>query len=159
MAKGAKGKSSASSGTRKKQAAKAAAKAGGEPPVPKQQQRGQKKDKKDKKAPKKKQYIPPPKPPQPPPDPLDSMGIAALLPAQLTVTLRKAGKKDVITRVRALEQLLAWIEGRDGDEEGSEVLGEEEREAALVTMLPVWVSHAALPVPPCFRLMQISLST
>ncbi|EPQ26430.1 uncharacterized protein PFL1_06078 [Pseudozyma flocculosa PF-1] len=182
MAKGgARGKSSASSATRKKQAAKAAKKVALErdadgnllhpeayealqkPSQP--AQRGQKKDKnkgKDGKgkgkgkSDRKKQFIPPPKPPQPLPDPLDSMGLASLLPADLVVLLRKASKKDVVTRCRALEGLLAWIEdalrpsatgikdadvrqaarGDRGDDSGT---SSEEKREALVMMLPCWV--------------------
>ncbi len=174
MPKGApKGKSSASSATRKKQANKAAKKAANErdedgnllhpelaEALEKQKQhglqRGQKKDKSKKdgkggkkgKAEKKKQYIPPPKPPQPLPDPLDSMGLASLLPADLVVLLRKASKKDVITRCRALEGLLAWVEdalekapssaASEADGEPSQLSSEEKRDA-LVMMLPSWV--------------------
>ncbi|KAN0061932.1 hypothetical protein ACQY0O_005927 [Thecaphora frezii] len=172
MAKGgARGKSSASSATRKKQAAKAQKKLANErdedgnllhpeayealqrasqPP-----QRGQKKDKhkhKDKgkgkgKADKKKQFVPPPKPPQPLPDPLDSMGLASLLPADLVVLLRKASKKDVVTRCRALEGLLAWIEDAlqqpahadtQRDKDASDIAIQEKQEA-LVMLLPCWV--------------------
>lgn len=134
------GKSSASSATRKKQAAKAAKKAGDDasvPPAP-PAQRGQKKDKKAKKQPKKKVYVPPPKPPQPPPDPLDTLGLASLLPPGLTVLLRKAAKRDVTTRSRALEGLVNWIDGND-DEGESKNMSDGERQAALVTMLPSWI--------------------
>lgn len=154
------GKSSASSATRKKQAAKAAKKAGQDPAAavasaeqaqgsssngqqPQQSaQRGQKKDKKlskkEQKS-KKKVYIPPPKPPQAPPDPLDTLGLASLLPPGLVVLLRKAAKKDVITRQRALEGLLSWCNGQDEDGE-SRHMSEDERNSALVMMLPSWVS-------------------
>lgn len=145
-----KGKSSASSGTRKKQAAKAAKKQGQDPtsaaanaqPGSKTSngpQRGQKKDKKSKKEPKKKVFIPPPKPPQPPPDPLDTLGLASLLPPSLVLLLRKAAKKDVITRSRALEGLLHWIDGSPEEQESHD-LGHEERENALVMMLPSWIN-------------------
>ncbi|CAO1626845.1 unnamed protein product [Jaminaea pallidilutea] len=141
------GKSSASSATRKKQAAKAAKKAGQDPTTaadatptvqPGQAQRGQKKDKKSKKEPKKKVFIPPPKPPQAAPDPLDTLGLASLLPAGLVVLLRKAAKKDVVTRSRALEGLLAWIDGTDEDGEAAS-LEHDGRDSALVLMLPSWV--------------------
>lgn len=146
-----KGKSSATSATRKKAAAKAAAKkasaegtdvnspTGGPAAAnkPGGQQRGQKKDKKSKKEPKKKVFIPPPKPPQPPPDPLDTLGLASLLPPGLVVLLRKVAKKDVTTRTRALESLLAWIDGKD--EEESAEMSTEERQSALVMALPSWV--------------------
>jgi hypothetical protein len=146
------GKSSASSATRKKQAAKAAKKSGEDPKAAAASasastaagtngsQRGQKKDKKSKKELKnrKKVFIPPPKPPQPPPDPLDTLGLASLLPPGLVVLLRKAAKKDVITRSRALEGLLSWIDAKDEEGE-SAALGDEERDSALVMMLPSWV--------------------
>ncbi|KAE8225708.1 hypothetical protein CF319_g1581 [Tilletia indica] len=163
MAKG--GKSSASSATRKKQAAKAAKKTGGDhgpassttggggkagANTKAPSQRGQKKDKK---APKKKVFIPPPKPPQPAPDPLDALGLAALLPPDLVVHLRKASKKDVLTRQRALESLQAWIRGDSGDEAGSSALSEEERISALVVMLPSWVHiFPRLSISPTRRL-------
>ncbi|KAK0529909.1 hypothetical protein OC842_004094 [Tilletia horrida] len=153
------GKSSASSATRKKQAAKAAKKAGVEPPTPaagkgkQPAQRGQKKDKKDKKQPKKKVFIPPPKPPQPAPDPLDALGLAAHLPPDLVVHLRKASKKDVLTRQRALEGLQAWIRGENGEEDGAAELSEEERISALALMLPSWVHiFPRLSISPTRRL-------
>ncbi|CAO1635927.1 unnamed protein product [Sympodiomycopsis kandeliae] len=142
-----KGKSSASSATRKKQAAKAAKKQGQDPNAAPQPtggkntngpQRGQKKDKKSKKELKKKVFIPPPKPPQPPPDPLDTLGLASLLPPSLVILLRKAAKKDVITRSRALEGIIRWIDGNEDEGEDSANLTSEEREDALVMMLPSW---------------------
>lgn len=146
--RGAKsGKSSASSATRKKQAVKAAKKGATEPPAPqnaagaKATQRGQKKDKSKKKEPKKKVFIPPPKPPQGLPDPLDTLGLAAQLPGDLVVLLRKAGKKDVVTRQRALEALQIWVQ--DAIKASAEVDENPEgadKEAALVLMLPCWVS-------------------
>ncbi|GAK62043.1 uncharacterized protein PAN0_001c0240 [Moesziomyces antarcticus] len=192
MAKGApKGKSSASSATRKKQAAKAANKKAYErdddgnllhpelaEAMEKQKQhglqRGQKKDKSKKdgkggkkgKADKKKQYIPPPKPPQPLPDPLDSMGLASLLPADLVVLLRKASKKDVITRCRALEGLLAWVEDAfeisapAADSEANEAsrLTSEEKREALVMMLPSWVHlFPRLALSPTRRLRLLTM--
>ncbi|GAC99356.1 predicted ubiquitin-protein ligase [Pseudozyma hubeiensis SY62] len=194
MAKGApKGKSSASSATRKKQANKAAIKKAYErdddgkllhpelaEALEKQNkqhgpQRGQKKDKTKKdgkggkkgKAEKKKQYIPPPKPPQPLPDPLDSMGLASLLPADLVVLLRKASKKDVITRCRALEGLLAWVEdalgkssstsSREPDAEASNLSSSEKRDA-LVMMLPSWVHlFPRLALSPTRRLRLLTM--
>ncbi|SPO20293.1 related to RKR1 - RING domain E3 ubiquitin ligase [Ustilago trichophora] len=193
MAKGAsKGKSSASSATRKKQANKAAKKAAYErdddgnllhpelaEALEKQKQhglqRGQKKDKSKKdgkggkkgKAEKKKQYIPPPKPPQPLPDPLDSMGLASLLPADLVVLLRKASKKDVITRCRALEGLLAWVEdalGKSTSSAASDInadtstLSSEEKKEALVMMLPSWVHlFPRLALSPTRRLRLLTM--
>ena len=194
MGKGApKGKSSASSATRKKQANKAAKKAAYErdddgnllhpelaEALEKQKQhglqRGQKKDKSKKdgkggkkgKAEKKKQYIPPPKPPQPLPDPLDSMGLASLLPADLVVLLRKASKKDVITRCRALEGLLAWIEDAFGKPSSSAAASEvsaeasgltmEDKKEALVMMLPSWVHlFPRLALSPTRRLRLLTM--
>ncbi|SNX81944.1 related to RKR1 - RING domain E3 ubiquitin ligase [Melanopsichium pennsylvanicum] len=193
MAKGAsKGKSSASSATRKKQASKAAKKAAYEcdddgnllhpelaEALEKQKQpglqRGQKKDKSKKdgkggkkgKAEKKKQYIPPPKPPQPLPDPLDSMGLASLLPADLVVLLRKASKKDVITRCRALEGLLTWVEDALGrsmpsaagpDNAEASALTAEEKKEALVMMLPSWVHlFPRLALSPTRRLRLLTM--
>ncbi|KAJ9476548.1 E3 ubiquitin-protein ligase listerin [Pseudozyma hubeiensis] len=194
MAKGApKGKSSASSATRKKQANKAAVKKAYErdddgkllhpelaEALEKQNkqhgpQRGQKKDKSKKdgkggkkgKAEKKKQYIPPPKPPQPLPDPLDSMGLASLLPADLVVLLRKASKKDVITRCRALEGLLAWVEdalGKSSPTSSSEPnaeasnLSSDEKRDALVMMLPSWVHlFPRLALSPTRRLRLLTM--
>lgn len=193
MAKGApKGKSSASSATRKKQANKAAIKKAYErdedgnllhpemaEALEKQKQhgtqRGQKKDKSKKdgkggkkgKVEKKKQYIPPPKPPQPLPDPLDSMNLASLLPADLVVLLRKASKKDVITRCRALEGILTWVEdalgkstsstNSDGPPETSN-LSSEEKQQALVMMLPSWVHlFPRLALSPTRRLRLLTL--
>lgn len=139
-------KSSASSGTRKKQAAKAAKKSGTETSSQQQKpangalQRGQKKVKGKKGEPKKKVYIPPVKPKQDVIDPLDSMGLASLLPSDLVVLLRKASKKDVITRTRALEGLLEWI---NAPTHGESVQSEEEvladRNSALIIALPSWV--------------------
>ncbi|CBQ68025.1 conserved hypothetical protein [Sporisorium reilianum SRZ2] len=194
MGKGApKGKSSASSATRKKQANKAAKKVAYErdedgnllhPDLvealekAKQRgsQRGQKKDKSKKdgkgakkgKVEKKKQYIPPPKPPQPLPDPLDSMGLASLLPADLVVLLRKASKKDVITRCRALEGLLAWVEDALGKSSSSTATSEPNAEAsslsadekrdALVMMLPSWVHlFPRLALSPTRRLRLLTM--
>ncbi|KAH7090867.1 hypothetical protein BKA62DRAFT_745446 [Auriculariales sp. MPI-PUGE-AT-0066] len=85
-----KQKSSASSATRKKHARKAAV---------------GKKEKKDKKAPKVKQYIPPSKPAPVKADPLDVGGLAARIDPELLVILRRLGKRDAITKRRALEEL------------------------------------------------------
>ena len=65
------------------------------------------------------------------------MGLASLLPPDLVVLLRKALKKDIITRVRTLESLLAWIQGRS--QEAHETLSVEERCEAIALMLPCWV--------------------
>ncbi|KAG2132698.1 uncharacterized protein EDB93DRAFT_1323055 [Suillus bovinus] len=114
-------KSSATSGTRKKNARKAA----------------QKKQKGQKKEPRKKVYIPPFKPAPPQPDPLDTLGLIHRLPPELVIILRSLGKKDPVTKGRALEELQSkWI-----DE--SPRKGDESVECdALVTMLPVWFHRA-----------------
>lgn len=159
MPKAAKGKSSASSGTRKKNALKAAKKnpedpssstsSSSKPKAANQpSQRGEKKSKKERKEAlakaKKKSYVPPPKAPQPPPDPLDSMGLAATLQPDLVVLLRKLGKKDVVTRERALEGLKNWLEGRsstDGERKMVEDWELEMRRNDALVMLPSWVSR------------------
>jgi len=141
--------SSASAGTRKKNARKAAKGGAGDDldeSVPQHTQKTQQgKNKKLSKAqkralPKAKRYVPPPKPPAPPiPNPLDSQGLAGQLPAELVVALRGLGKKDDVTRRKALEELKdVWVAGvikGEGDEVEKEV-----REAALVSSTPVWVS-------------------
>jgi hypothetical protein len=70
---------------------------------------------------------------------LDSQGLAGQLPAELVVALRGLGKKDDVTRRKALEELKdVWVAGvvkGEGDEVEKEV-----REAALVSSTPVWVS-------------------
>ncbi|WFC97190.1 hypothetical protein MBRA1_003856 [Malassezia brasiliensis] len=137
MGKGTRGKSSATAATRKKQAAKAAAKHGAPEPAAPTPKSGKKLSKKERQQLKKKSYVPPPKPPQPPPYPLDSMGLANLLPADLVVLLRKALKKDIVTRVRTLESMLAWMQGAPSDD--AEPLDDEERSSAMVLMLPCWV--------------------
>ncbi|KAF9075216.1 hypothetical protein BDP27DRAFT_38333 [Rhodocollybia butyracea] len=78
-----------------------------------------------------KAYVAPRKPQPVKPDPLDSTGLAYVLPPQLTIVLRNLGKKAVKTRERALDELVSgWL-----DEKG------EEQEKILVDMLPVWLSH------------------
>lgn len=133
-------KSSASSATRKKKSQKAAKKGGGGPdgavngtaPPQTPAQRGQKKVKGKGKEPKKKVFIPPTKPKQDVIDPLDSLGLANMLPSDLVVLLRKAGKKDVVTRSRALEGLIDWLQSKDEEE--------EVKENALILAIPCWVS-------------------
>jgi hypothetical protein len=88
----------------------------------------------------KRHYIPPPKPPAPPiPDPLDGMGLARTLPAELVVVLRRLGKKDEVTRRKGLEELKeGWVGeilGGQGDEVEREL-----KETALLSAVPVWVS-------------------
>ncbi|KAI0084737.1 hypothetical protein BDY19DRAFT_969852 [Irpex rosettiformis] len=140
----AKGKSSASSATRKKHARKAAHTAGVDSAETQQQQQQQKKGAKgDKKhgkkgkdkEPRKKVYIPPSKPAPVRPDPLDTLGIAQIIPAELLVVLRKLAKKDGVTKRRALEDLQAdWVERARNEEEGW-------RLDAIVDALPVWLHH------------------
>lgn len=143
-----KQKTSASAGTRKKHAKKAAKNAGDDgdnevevPVARSSMQRGQKKklSKAQKRAmPKVKQYIPPPKPPAPPiPNPLDSQGLAAQLPAELVVVLRGLGKKDDVTRRKALEELRDWVSGATS---GEDEVDKEIKETALLSSIPVWVS-------------------
>ena len=114
------GKSSATSATRKKHARRAA----DEVPLPLPQKKP--KAKKGEKAPPKvKQYIPPSRPAPAQIDPLDSLGIASQLDKDLVVSLRHLGKKDPITKAKAIDDVNAWI-SRD-DVSGS--LG----------IIPVWV--------------------
>lgn len=131
----AKGKSSASSATRKKHARKAAT-TGGESaellPPKEKRPKGEKKGKKNK-EPRKKAYIPPVKPAPVQPDPLDTLGIAQRIPADLLVVLRLLAKKDSVTKRRALEDLqVNWIEKARKDD-GTVQLD------ALAEVLPVWV--------------------
>ncbi|KAG8943606.1 listerin E3 ubiquitin protein ligase 1 [Tulasnella sp. 424] len=136
------GKSSASSGTRKKHAKRAAAKGQDDdepldqlPPEPK----GKKGKKADKKAPRPKVYIPPVKPAAPRRDPLDTHGLASQLPADLVVVLRLLGKKDAVTKGKALDELQAgWIE-RAKQETTVEEETTQSLLAALEGMLPVWL--------------------
>lgn len=133
----AKGKSSASSATRKKHARKAAAAQGisEEPPAPKEKKpKGKEKGSKKNKEPKKKVYIPPVKPAPVQPDPLDTLGLAQELPPELLVVLRKLGKKDSITKRRALEDLQTdWVEKAKTEDQESPLV------KALVVAVPVWV--------------------
>jgi hypothetical protein len=169
--------SSASAGTRKKNQAKKVAKLSQTDPSaaadlaaqPLSTNRkgvtGPKLTKKDKAAQKVKRgvakpYTPPPKPPAPAvPDPLESMGLSASLPGGLVVVLRKLGKKDEVTRRRALEDLGGWLARvkKEGAEEGTEEEkkteadeGEEQEEVEgsdgwwVDVIGPVWVS--VLPI-------------
>lgn len=139
MAKGS-GKSSATSGTRKKHAKKAA--------VPGEPEAGQMKEKraknkekgKGKKELRQKVYIPPVKPAPVQPDPLETTGIAHQLPPELLVVLRSLGKKAVVTKARALEDLQSgWVERA--------LAGDEDLIPTLHIMFPVWVR----PVPFSLR--------
>ena len=140
-----KGKSSATSGTRKKHARKAAATQGvvEEPPMPKEK-KPKGKDKKSKKEPRKRVYIPPVKPAPVLPDPLDTLGLAQKLPAELVVVLRLLGKKDATTKRRALEDLqTAWLGRARKGEEGEYLV------YTLQEVIPVWVRPFRLPRMPC----------
>ncbi len=146
-------KSSASSGTRKKQAAKKGGESTDGPPIKHKPQRGQKGlSKAEKKAIKNgpKQYIAPPKPPQPVlPDPLDALGLARTLPAELVVSLRRLGKKDGVTRRKALDELLQdWVVvAGNKNLEGDAEVDRELKELALVDAVPVWVSSKEIDGP------------
>jgi len=129
-------RSSASSATRKKHAKKATI-ASGEavenPPVPKQKKPRGKEKARLKAEPKKKVYIPPVRPQAIQPDPLDTLGIAFSISSELLVILRRLGKKDTVTKIRALEELQSdWI--LKAKETNDPQLLEE-----LTTVLPVWV--------------------
>lgn len=129
----AKGHSSASSATRKKHAKKAAQAGEPEQPaIPKEKKpKGKEKGSKRSKEPRKKVYIPPTKPVPVQPDPLDTLGIAQMIPAELLIVLRKLAKKDSVTKRRALEDFFAdWVEKSRRDEELLET---------LEIVLPVWV--------------------
>ncbi|KAJ7306774.1 hypothetical protein DFH08DRAFT_901681, partial [Mycena albidolilacea] len=132
--------SSASSGTRKKHARRAAAgQDGGADQGPPQHppQRGEKKGKKHRSdPPRAKVYIAPVKPTARNPDPLDAVpGLAQRLPPALLVILRSLGKKAMVTKVRALEELggAGWV-GALRDEDGVALY-------ALRDALPVWLHH------------------
>ncbi|KAJ6469367.1 hypothetical protein C8R45DRAFT_837446 [Mycena sanguinolenta] len=139
--------SSASSGTRKKHARKAAAVVEGTaPPSQKpgensgkaKEKKGGKKHRSD--PPRPKVYIAPVKPTAAKPDPLDAIpGLAGRLPPALLVILRSLGKKAMVTKVRALEELYSgWVVkmGEGEDEEGVV-------EYALRDAVPVWLHHVA----------------
>ncbi|KAH7909880.1 hypothetical protein BJ138DRAFT_1154228 [Hygrophoropsis aurantiaca] len=134
MAKGQK--SSASAGTRKKNARKAGA--GNPPPevIPKEK-KPKGKTKGQKKEPKKKVYIPPTKPTPVQPDPLDTTGLVHQLPPELVMVLRSLGKKDPVTKAKAMEELQStWVDEskRQGDDSPLAEI--------LVAMLPVWLHRA-----------------
>lgn len=81
------------------------------------------------------------------------MGLSASLPGGLVVVLRKLGKKDEVTRRRALEDLVSWLSRvkKEGEETLEQTLvqtegesEEEEIEGAdgwwIDVIGPVWVS-------------------
>ncbi|KAI0263034.1 hypothetical protein BC834DRAFT_828029 [Gloeopeniophorella convolvens] len=156
-------KSSASSATRKKHARKAvkdAPPASDAPPLPKEKKAKGKA--RGKEPPRKKEYIPPRRPPPAQPDPLDTHGLAQRLPAPLLVVLRALGKKDALTRAKALDELRAsWLAGAQllRDDDAGTDPDADARLAALKLMLPVWLHHAsALFLHPARRLRTLALS-
>lgn len=146
-------KSSATSGTRKKNARKAAQATQGSSsavpppsPVPKQSKskggKNSKLSKREAREQRKKVYIPPTKPAPPVLDPLDTTGLAHLLPPELVVVLRALGKKDAVTRGKAIEELARWVEDaiRERDHDHDRYEAEQGGKADMVVkMLPVWV--------------------
>lgn len=124
-------RSSASSATRKKHARKAAGPAGDL--AASQDAANPKKQKgkgKSKEPPRPKVYIAPQKPTAAVPDPIDSFGLASILDADLTVSLRKLGKKDAMTRGKGLEEIRVWVQRTV----------KEDRVHDIEVMVPVWVS-------------------
>ncbi|KAJ7702626.1 hypothetical protein B0H16DRAFT_1902434 [Mycena metata] len=112
--------SSASSGTRKKHARKAAGPDAA--PPPKQEKKDKKKHRSD--PPRQKAYIPPVKPTAAP-DPIEAYGLAGRVAPELVVVLRSLGKKALVTKVRALEEL--GVNNQDED--------------TLLAIAPVWLHH------------------
>lgn len=154
MAKSAS-KSSASSGTRKKHARKAATNAPptDTPNLPKEKKAKGKDKGKGKEPPHKKMYIPPVKPQPVQQDPIDALGLARRLPAELLVVWRGLSKKDAVTKGKALEELRAgWIDrvhlllsnnGDDDDDAHRDADAEgHARLEALILSVPVWVRCA-----------------
>ena len=138
-------KSSASSATRKKHARKAAKDAPptDAPNLPKERKPKGKDKGKNKEPPRKKAYIPPIKPQPVQQDPIDALGLAQRLPADLLVVLRALNKKDTVTKSKALEELrTVWIDRahpsvtEDDAHQDAEAYARLE---ALELSLPVWV--------------------
>jgi hypothetical protein len=126
-------KSSATSATRKKHAKKSTD--GGPSSDAKAQAQPKAKGKKDKKSkePRKKVYIPPTKPKPIRQDPLDTLGLASILPPELVVLLRKLAKKDTTTKVKAVEEFKStYLKGEEADSEVDL--------NTLIIIAPVWVS-------------------
>ncbi|KAG9311744.1 hypothetical protein JVU11DRAFT_7987 [Chiua virens] len=156
MAKGQK--SSATSGTRKKNTRKAVQAAQGSSsavpppsPVPKPSKpkggKGPKLSKREAREQRKKVYIPPTKPTPAIIDPLDTTGLAHSLLPELVVILRSLGKKDAVTRGKAIEELAKWVEdaikeqaARNDDDDRYE--GDGGKTDMVVRMLPVWLHRA-----------------
>jgi hypothetical protein len=153
MAKGAS-KSSASSATRKKHERKAVTKDVPATDVPNlsKEKKPKGKDKgKSKEPPRKKAYVIPVKPQPVQRDPIDVLGLAQRLPAQLLVVWRGLSKKDAVTKSKALDELRAgWVDRvhllrDDDDHQDADGLVRLE---ALILSLPVWVRLYSLPA--CF---------
>ncbi|KII91341.1 hypothetical protein PLICRDRAFT_38089 [Plicaturopsis crispa FD-325 SS-3] len=140
----AKSKSSASSGTRKKHARKAAGPQDPPPQTPKVKG-GKEKGKGKSKEPRQKSFVAPSKPAPVQPDPLDTLGLASVLPPDLYIVLKAFGKKDVVTKAKALERLQGnWVDKCRGDQEIT---------STLALMLPVWLHHVpALFLHPSRRI-------
>ncbi|KAI5996508.1 hypothetical protein F5J12DRAFT_785457 [Pisolithus orientalis] len=144
MAKGHK--SSATAGTRKKNARKAAETAGQPASSPvsaaklPKNTKGSKRELREARQ-REKVYIPPVKPAPPKLDPLDTTGLARILPPDLVVVLRSLGKKDAVTKTKALEELSKWVD--DAAKEPSDVADEGydggQKINVIVEMLPVWL--------------------
>lgn len=132
-------KSSASSGTRKKHARKSGKNDEGQAPPPKDKRLKGKDKAKAKAEPKKKVYIPPLKPAPVQQDPLDSLGLAKVLPPDLVVVLRRLSKKDAVTKGKALEELMSSWVGRGND-----------TESTLEVAMPVWVRTYNCSLPQFF---------
>ncbi len=111
------------------------------------------------KEPRPKVYVPPTKPTAVKPDPLDSQGIAKKLPPELVIVLRRLGKKDAVTKRKALEDLHAdWVLKASAAE------ADYSLNNALTTVPPVWVSCIFKTVcslthahPSCTHLPQLLL--
>lgn len=58
------------------------------------------------------------------------MGLAYILPADLVVILSKLSKKDAITKIRAVEDLVSWVKDVDNREGGQD---------SISMAIPVWV--------------------
>ena len=142
-------KSSASTATRKKHARKAAT-TNGEQLLPLPKEKGSKdKGKGKSKEPKQKVFIPPTKPAPIQLDPLDSLGLAKELPANIVIILRRLGKKDSVTKRKALEELhVDFVQKCLAQTEDAEVI-----EAYLLMALPVWVRS----VSPHYMISEIKI--
>ncbi|KAJ7154581.1 hypothetical protein C8R46DRAFT_1117799 [Mycena filopes] len=131
-------KSSASSGTRKKHARKAAGPQ--EVPVKGEKKDGKKKHRSD--PPRQKVYIAPVKPTAGK-DPIEAHGLAGRVAPELVVVLRSLGKKALVTKVRALEELMAgWVTvGTKERDVERDVEEDDEAGYTLLAIIPVWLHH------------------